>query len=424
MNNAVVFFKALVSLSKQGKECGICSVCSSNELVLETVLEYGSKEGKCILIESTANQVNQYGGYTGMMPGQFYEWIESLAHGVGFDCDRIILGGDHLGPLTWSSLNSAKAMDKAEELVRAYASAGFQKLHIDCSMRLGGDDPVAPMPVQLVAERTARLIKAAEDAATGNIVYVVGSEVPIPGGETCDSDAPVVTSASSLMEEYSAFYSAFLQHGLERVWERVVAMVVQPGVEFGDNRVFIYDPGQAATLVQAARELHGMVLEGHSTDYQPEEALKNMKRDGIAILKVGPALTFALRSALFALEEIERIVYPSEPEFGYSDFTRTLEQEMLSFPENWEKHYRGNPLSVALMRKYSLSDRSRYYLTTPSVKASMQRLLKNIDRAQVPDGLMYQYFPDMAKTIFTRSGTFGSREMVKNRIRHVLKNYG
>ena len=48
-----------------------------------------------------------------------------------------------------------------------------------------------------------------------------------------------------------------------------------------------------------------MVFEAHSTDYQTAGALRALVEDRWAILKVGPALTFALREALFALSAIE-----------------------------------------------------------------------------------------------------------------------
>ena len=49
-----------------------------------------------------------------------------------------------------------------------------------------------------------------------------------------------------------------------------------------------------------------LIFEAHSTDYQTPAALAALVRDHFAILKVGPALTFALREALWALDCIER----------------------------------------------------------------------------------------------------------------------
>ena len=78
-------------------------------------------------------------------------------------------------------------------------------------------------------------------------------------------------------------------------------MVVQPGVEFGSDSVFDYSRSSAAKITGALHRYDRLVLEGHSTDYQTRYALREMVEDGVAILKVGPALTFAVREGLFAL---------------------------------------------------------------------------------------------------------------------------
>ena len=83
-------------------------------------------------------------------------------------------------------------------------------------------------------------------------------------------------------------------------------MVVQPGVEYGDDHIFDYDRAAAAELSRFITTQPGLVYEAHSTDYQTPAALRALVEDHFAILKVGPALTFAYREAVFALELIER----------------------------------------------------------------------------------------------------------------------
>ena len=424
MQKVEEFFQRLVTDSKSGKGVGICSVCSSNVLVIEAALEESARTGRTVLIEATANQVNQDGGYTGMTPAQFRSWVLTLAGRAGLDYSHIILGGDHLGPLTWSSLPADEAMSHAEALVKSYAAAGFQKLHIDCSMRLSGDDCRRPLSVETVAERSLRLISAAEESSPIRPVYVIGSEVPIPGGARGKEDAPEPTGGAALRAEYEAFKAGFESAGLSSIWNRVTAIVAQPGVEFGDSQVFIYDRAKAAQLIDAARSLPGIVLEGHSTDYQPAESLQRMREDGIAILKVGPALTFTLRRSLFALEEIERIVYDSPPDIGYSNFSSVLEREMIGNPSNWVGHYHGDSHNLSIMRRYSLSDRCRYYLDRPAVQDAARRLFANINSARVPYGLYYQFVPEIAEDIV--SGRLDSRAetIVKEEIRRILRNYG
>lgn len=332
----------LVNENKAGTGAAICSVCSANAMVVAAAIRHCKKTGKPLLIESTANQVNQSGGYTGMTPDRFRAFVLDIAMQEGFDAERIIFGGDHLGPLVWAAEDEQSAMAKAEELVAAYVKAGFSKIHLDCSMLLGSDDPDAALDKALVAKRAARLAEISEKYRTTETVYVIGSEVPIPGGATGQEDKLEVTTPAAMAEEFELFRSAFEERGLTAAWERVIAIVVQPGVEFGDNQVFMYNPQKAVELVTYAKTLSNIVLEGHSTDYQPIACLNAMKKDGIAILKVGPALTFALRSAVFSLEHIEQELLPAYPELEPSRFSTVLDHAMLSKPKHWNRHYSGN----------------------------------------------------------------------------------
>ncbi len=170
----------IVQTQNAGKPRGIPSICSAHQVVLSCALRHY----RPVLIESTCNQVNQFGGYTGMTALDFHRFVNALAEETGFPRGQLILGGDHLGPSPWQDLPAEEAMSRAEELVRSYASTGFTKLHIDASMKLGGDDPDQPLPLELSVQRTTRLIRVAEAAAgdANSLRYVVGTEVPLPGG--------------------------------------------------------------------------------------------------------------------------------------------------------------------------------------------------------------------------------------------------
>ena len=154
----------IVQQQKQGTPVGIYSCCSANAFVLKAALRRGLQHHMPVLIEATANQVNQFGGYTGMKPADFYAYVQQLAADMGYPEKDLILGGDHLGPLTWTNLPAAEAMDNAEELVRQFVLAGFTKIHLDTSMRVADDDLQARLSDEVIAERGARLCKAAEAA--------------------------------------------------------------------------------------------------------------------------------------------------------------------------------------------------------------------------------------------------------------------
>lgn len=390
----------IVQAQKQGKPAGIYSCCSANEFVLLAALERGKQRNTPVLIEATANQVNQFGGYTGMKPDDFYGYVQKLIARTGIDPSQVILGGDHLGPLTWTALPEAKAMEYAKELVRQFVLAGFTKIHLDTSMRVADDDPNTRLSDETIARRGAELCAVCEQAYAEcrqthpnaeAPVYIIGSEVPIPGGAQQAEEGVSVTKPEDCLATYHTFQQAFEEHGLGDAWTRVVGMVVQPGVEFGNDEVFTYDSAAAKNLTALLAQLP-VVFEGHSTDYQPPEALRSMVRDGIAILKVGPALTFGLRESLFALERIERELLLGSGA-AMSDFRATIEHQMLQNDGNWKKHYHGNGNQQLFACAFSFSDRARYYLPQEAVQRSIARLLENLHQIKIPASLLSQYMP-------------------------------
>ncbi len=383
------------------REKGIYSCCSANAYVIRAALRRAKAANTVVLVEATANQVNQDGGYTGMTPEDFRHFLDQIAAEEGFPAERLLCGGDHLGPLTWQELPEAQAMANAQELIRSYVLAGFSKIHIDTSMRLADDDPSQRLSDEVIARRGACLCRVAEDAfaqyraehpEAPAPVYVIGSEVPIPGGAQENEDSVAVTAPEDCEATLAEFQRAFAALGLEDAWSRVIAVVVQPGVEFADESVIEYDRAAARALMGCLERHPGLVFEGHSTDYQPRECLREMVEDGIAILKVGPALTFALREGLFALEQIEQELYGVN-DFPCSHFRAVLEQAMLEDQRQWAKYYHGSMPQKRYARAFSYSDRARYYLTNPKVAAAVQTLLTNLDSVGIPMALLSQYLP-------------------------------
>lgn len=395
--------KKIVELQKQGKNVGIYSVCSANGYVIEAALKRGMSDGSCVLIESTANQCDQNGGYTGMKPADFKRFVLDIAEKNGFDKDRIFLGGDHLGPLTFAYKDESEAMADAEELIRHYVGAGFTKIHIDTSMKLNSDDPNARLSDEIIAGRGARLAQVAEETYRKLLqsdpdaippVYIIGSEVPIPGGAVGGEDNGVqVTKVEDFRNTVQTFEKAFQAAGLDdEVWNRVIGVVVQPGVEEKDSGCTEYDRDKAKQLTESIKDFPTLIFEGHSTDYQTKIKLRELIEDGVGILKVGPGLTFAMREAMFALENIEReLLYGTDTE--PSRFAETLDAAMLKDDKHWKKHYQGTELEIRLKRKYSFSDRCRYYMPVPDVEKASERLISNLRTTGVPLNLLSQFMP-------------------------------
>ena len=395
--------KKIVELQKQGKKVGIYSVCSANGYVIEAALKRGMSDGSCVLIESTANQCDQNGGYTGMKPADFKEFVLDIAEKNGFDKEKIFLGGDHLGPLTFACKDEPEAMADAEELIRHYVGAGFTKIHIDTSMKLNSDDPDVRLSDEIIAGRGARLAQVAEEAYKKLLerdpdaippVYIIGSEVPIPGGAVGGEDNGVqVTKVEDFKNTVKTFEKAFQAAGLnDEVWNRVIAVVVQPGVEEKDSGCTEYDREKAKELTASIKDFPTLIFEGHSTDYQTKIKLRELIEDGVGILKVGPGLTFAMREAMFALENIEKeLLYGTDTE--PSRFAETLDAAMLKDDKYWKKHYQGTELEIRLKRKYSFSDRCRYYMPVPEVEKASERLISNLRATGVPLNLLSQFMP-------------------------------
>lgn len=409
---------ARIAAHKHSGQGGIVSVCSAHPEVIMAAARLAQRYGAPLLIESTSNQVDQFGGYTGMTPQDFMLYVRAL---LGGDAPPVIFGGDHLGPNVWQKLPAEEAMTHAEELIRAYAQAGYDKIHLDCSMSCA-DDPV-PLDDETVARRAARLCRIAEDVrhADGGtpIVYIIGTEVPVPGGAQEALDGITPTTPDAARTTYDIHRRIFAEHGLgNHVWNRVIGLVVQPGVEFDHHRVEDYLPEKARQLSQVADEFPHAVFEAHSTDYQNPQAFKDLVRDHFAILKVGPALTFAYREALYALNRAARAMGLAAP-----DVEAIAENVMLDKPQHWQKYYHGDAAEQHLLRHYSLSDRIRYYWPEGTIAESVAKLREAFDAAEIPLGLMHQYLPGAVETCRAQGQALNSVNLIRAHIQTALIPY-
>lgn len=410
----------LIHRHKSGAAVGMYSVCSAHPLVLEATLRLASSREGVALVEATSNQVNQDGGYTGLHPAAFRDLVHAKADAIGLSRDRVVLGGDHLGPNCWQSLVAPAALAKASVMVAEYVSAGFRKIHLDCSMACAGD-PRA-LGDELIAERTAALCAVTEAAwrASGGEppVYIIGSEVPVPGGAHESLSELAVTTPVAAHATLEAHRAAFVRHGLKEAWQRVVGLVVQPGVEFDHDQVIDYQRSKAAALSRSIESVPGVVFEAHSTDYQTPAALKALVEDHFAILKVGPGLTFALREALWALSDIASEL-DIMPEGSLKD---AMLEAMTRDPRYWKAYYLDADRRQFDLQ-FSLSDRIRYYWSTPEATRACTQLLERLAAVKVPLTLVSQYLPVQYAAI--RDGRLRNdpRELALDGVAQVLRRY-
>lgn len=423
--------KEMVVKRQHGIHCGIPSFCCANKIVIEAILDQAQRFGDTTLIEATSNQVNQNGGYMDMTPMDFTNYVYRIADKLQISHEKIYLGGDHMGPLPWVDLPAAEAMENAKVLVTQCVKAGYKKIHLDTSMRLGDDSRTERLSDEVIAERGAVLYQACEEAYQEMLltnpdemhpVFVIGSEVPIPGGmNESEPEGMDITNPDDFERTLLVYKKVFSEKGLNSAWDHIIAMVVQPGVEFGDSTIQHYCREDARRLCNALKKYPDIVFEGHSTDYQSPEKLKQMVEDGVAIIKVGPALTFALREALFALNMIENELI--EDDSARSHFKDVLETEMMRDPKHWKKYYTGSNRDKLIKCRYSFSDRSRYYMSRPAVENARRKLFENINSLDIPMSMLKQYMP--VQYIKVRDGKLKmtARDLARDNVIQLVEDY-
>jgi D-tagatose-1,6-bisphosphate aldolase subunit GatZ/KbaZ len=417
----------IIRRNRSSDAVGVYAACSAHPDVIAAAAREAKANDSVLHLESTSSQVNQFGGYTGQHPGQFASFVRAATAEAGLPGNRILLGGDHLGPFPWRREPAAGAMQKAHGLVRGCVLAGYQKIHLDASMACA-DDPKTGPDERTVADRAAELCETAEEVFrelapdSPPLLYVVGTEVPAPGGESQAQESISITTAEHVRSTLEAFQRAFEKRGLSRAWERVIGLVVQPGVEFGESNVFNYDPQKAKALSRALPASPSLIYEAHSTDYQLPPSLRKMVEDHFAILKVGPELTFAFREAIFALSSIEYEILRGKAA-RVSRVRDALESAMLRNPSYWRDYYHGDEHQLQLSRFYGYSDRCRYYWHEAEVKAQIDLLLGNLTKSPPPLTLISQYLPLEYEAVRAGRLQASPSEMVRHHIQTVLHKY-
>jgi D-tagatose-1,6-bisphosphate aldolase subunit GatZ/KbaZ len=418
----------IVRRNRRGERLGVYAVCSAHPSVIAAAVLQAVDDDSVLHIESTSSQVNQFGGYTGETPIQFAEFVHAAAQKAGLPRDRVLIGGDHLGPNPWRDQPSKVAMQHACELVRACVLAGYKKIHLDASMACADDGP-GSLDERTVAQRAAILCRAAEtafeDLPPGScpLLFVIGTEVPAPGGESLSATAPAVTRVDQMHHTLELFRNAFAEQNVTSAWGRVVGIVVQPGVEFGDNLIFDYDREKAKALSSALPKHPALVYEAHSTDYQKPGTLAEMVEDHFAILKVGPWLTFAFREAIFALSAIEWEWLAHRSGVRLSQVREALDAAMLRNSNYWRSYYQGTEDEMRLARMYSYSDRCRYYWGDATVQQELAQLHANLRVFPPPLTLVSQYLPLQYELIRSGGLQASAEDMIQEHIRGVLRVY-
>ena len=146
-----------------------------------------------------------------------------------------------------------------------------------------------------------------------------------------------------------------------------------------------------------------------------------MVEDHFAILKVGPALTFAYREAIFALAMIENELFPTDKR---SNLISVVDQAMVDNPAHWRKYYHGDAAAKLFARKYSFSDRVRYYWPETRVQSALEKLFDNLGGKALPLSLISQFLPAQYDDIQLGRLDNSPAGCVMAKVYDVLEDYG
>ena len=421
--------KDILRANRRGERQAVYAVCTVNACAIRSALEQARRDQWPLLVEATAQQVNADGGYSGMTPSDFAAMVHRQAADVGLDPRQIILGGDHIGPHPWAGQPASNAMTKARELVQALIAGGFAKLHIDTATPCRDDPRQADgsLSAALIVARSIDLLAVAEETARREglapPVYVVGSDVPPPGGSAGTPDRGGVSLPEDLEAVVAAFRKALEARGLGAVWPRVIAIVARTGGEFSSRRIQPYAPAAARRLVRFIDATPGLAIEAHSTDYQTPRALAAMVADHMAILKVGPWLTYTFREAVFQLAHIEAESLRMHKGVRLSRLAETMEAAMVADPRHWRQHYHGHAEELAWLRRNAYSDRIRYYWRYPGPAAALQRLVANLRRYPPSGELIAAHMPAAARAVAEGHLAPEPEALVRHAIGGVIDHY-
>ena len=412
--------RQIIAQNRAGRGGAIPSICSAHPVVIEAALLLAHELDTALVIEATSNQVNQDGGYTGMNASDFVAFVHGIAQSVDVDPQGIIFGGDHLGPQAWRSLPPAIAMDKARDLVADYAKAGFGKLHLDCSEGCLGEP--AQLPDSLTAARSAELAAVALRAAPNpdELIFVIGTEVPPPGGARADEDGDIpATTPAAAKATLAAHKAAFEAAGIGAAWAQIGGLVVQPGVEFSPQHVHHLPMQRDPNLLSALQDDPHICLEAHSTDYQNPAAYPRLAALGFAFQKVGPALTFAWREALYALDKMRA---QQGGQHGPS-LPKVMEQLMQAEPKHWQGHYPADADNLTSLLHLGLADRIRYYWPHPQAEAAVAALFADLGRLSLDDSAILHHFAQSELASARQSSQSLPYALALGRVQSALRPY-
>ena len=341
----------------------IPSFCTSNKEVLNSIMVFAKIYNLPLLIETTSNQVNQFGGYSKLTPRKFYNKIMKMTERFNLNKNRVRIGADHLGPLPWAKKNEKIAIKNSIRLFRDCVKTGFKKIHIDTGMNLKND---RKLNKNIIIERCRKIYFSCTTDKFKKIDFIFGTEVPAAGGSK--KFKLMQTSLDSIKDDVKEY----------KKLRKNFSLVIEPGLSFTNNKAYKLNMVSFKKKLKFSKKLK-FFYEAHSTDYQSLGSLKKLVNNNFLYLKVGPEMTYSFMRAVLFLEKLEKKYFFSK----ISNIRKIISLEMDKKNIYWKDYYKGNIRKKEFLKFYSLLDRSRYYWTNKKVLSSLTILKKNVNSIKI-----------------------------------------
>jgi D-tagatose-1,6-bisphosphate aldolase subunit GatZ/KbaZ len=129
-------------------------------------------------------------------------------------------------------------------------------------------------------------------------------------------------------------------------------------------------------------------------------------------------VTFAMREAICALAEIEKILIAPEKQ---SHALETIRAVMLEKPGYWKDYYDSSQMELLLFDSYS--DRIRYYWPDSKIEAALKILIANLTAHPPPDILLSRYLPSQYERLRAGELSRDPEILILDKIRDALRPY-
>ncbi|MCD6577344.1 MAG: class II D-tagatose-bisphosphate aldolase, non-catalytic subunit [Anaerolineaceae bacterium] len=414
----------IVEANRRGEKKGIYAVESQNPTVQEAYLRQALSNGSPALFEISADRLDLRGQNGRIHPDDFIGKVKRVAVKVGYPRDRLFFSVHGVSPSLCQGESIESTLRKTRAFISSIIHSGFNILEICAGIPLKEDPEGQLLPPEAITAREAEFYQAAEDAAASlpdekKPLYVLG----VHPEQGMIEDKRNRAHKKDVEIRFDQFSQTARSAGLPEIEGRLLAVRVFLGPGYDSERVIPYDLSLLEELGECAHEGKPVMLEALKTDYQPQSVLDQLVEKHFALLSVGLELTYTMREALFSMAVMENETMIGKPGVYMSNFIIELDRAMLSAPQHWQKYYTGNGFEQLIARKYSLYDRSRFFLENKDVRKMKKRLFDNLEKYPVPLTVLRQFMPRQYERVAAGELENKPNALMMDAVGYALKRY-